>query len=70
MTARTMSSDTCQNFSGSARRNRREGQARIVDEDVYSAEPGDRHRDDTVAIGGPAQVRDERQQAGPSTATG
>ena len=39
----------------------REGQAGIVDEDVHTAKPRQRHRDGAIAIGGPTQVRDERQ---------
>jgi hypothetical protein len=39
----------------------REGQAGIVHEDVHTAKPRQRHRDDAVAIGGTAQIRDERQ---------
>ncbi len=30
-------------------------------EDVHTAKPRQRHRDNAVAIGGPPQVRDERQ---------
>jgi hypothetical protein len=61
-----MSSGTCQNFCGSARRKRAgsivvKGQAGIVDENVHAAKSRHRDCDDTVAIGGPAQIRDERQ---------
>jgi hypothetical protein len=66
MTARTMSSETCQNFCGAAEAggvDRRKGQARIVDEDVHPAEPLQRNRDNPVAFRRAAQIRGKRQDA-------
>src|SRR5215472_6528509 len=66
MTARTMSSDTCQNFCGSGRRKRAgsdrcEGQPGIVNKNIQVAKTLLRHCDDAVAIGWSAQICGERQ---------
>jgi hypothetical protein len=54
-----MSSETCQKFLRlgppvTRRIDRREGQDRVVEEDVWAAEPLTRDRDDAVAVGWPA----------------